>query len=223
MDCIAICSSVSFTGEAAQSYSSISVLNQPSFATCISKLMRYLKLPGIQMPNKEISKAYVQNLCGGSSCFLLEEYESWPQFLTLEENDALSTKAFKKCWLIRHILPSFPPPPPSYIPEFLWFQGFVNKFCWMCCGLSHVDAHSCGKLGFNLCVCYWFFTQLQWICVRLCINLHLVHNSKTHQISFRLEGEQTQTNKQKNQLLPKELNKETVLQPCGGIFTAVSE
>lgn len=89
-------------------------------------------------------------------------------------------------------------PPPSYIPEFLWFQGFVNKFCWMCCGLSHVDAHSCGKLGFNSCVCYWFFTQLQWICVRLCINLHLVHNSKTHQISFRLEGEQTQTNKKIN-------------------------
>lgn len=47
------------------------------------------------MPNKEISKAYVQNLRGGSSCFLLE-CESWPQFFTLEENDVLSTKAFKK-------------------------------------------------------------------------------------------------------------------------------
>jgi len=35
VNCIAICSSVSFTGETVQSYSSIPVLNQPSFATCI--------------------------------------------------------------------------------------------------------------------------------------------------------------------------------------------
>lgn len=60
VSCIAICSSVSFTGETVQSYSSISVLSQPSFATSISELMRYLKLPGIwRMPNKEISKACV--------------------------------------------------------------------------------------------------------------------------------------------------------------------
>lgn len=87
------------------------------------------------MPNKEISKAYVQNLCGGSSCFLLEEYESWPQFLTLEENDALSTKAFKKCWLIHRILPSFPPPPPptyqnSFDFKALWINSVECAVGW---------------------------------------------------------------------------------------------